>query len=55
MMKAAQAPGVGGMPISGNNPGSPSHMHGGKEQKLKTLNFLHKTFCVFSLKIWFFY
>lgn len=29
MMKAAQAPGVGGMPMSGNNPGSPSHMHGG--------------------------
>lgn len=31
MMKAAQAPGVGGMPISGTNPGShsPSHMHGG--------------------------
>lgn len=48
MMKAAQAPGVGGMPISGNNPGSPSHMHGGKEQKLKTLNFLHTKLFVCS-------
>lgn len=34
MMKAAQAPGVGGMPLSGGNQGShsPSHqnLHGGK-------------------------
>lgn len=43
MMKAAQAPGVGGMPMSGNNPGSPSHMHGGKKRanlKVETLHFL---------------
>lgn len=40
MMKAAQAPGVGGMPMSGNNPGSPSHMHGGKKRaNLKVENF----------------
>lgn len=38
MMKAAQAPGVGGMPLSGANQGghSPSHqnLHGGKQFKI---------------------